>query len=283
MKLQKLHHRKFRPFHPTRLSGVLLAGFLSLTLVGLSGQNKIHVRNCTEKILQLYSYNSWDPDMSRVYQWGKGTAILPQINSTTAKNSGAGETAVVECAKKSLFYPKKSSYCKIRFKCNDNTPCPEVTKMLEEGNYVYFSSMEIKKGDKCYKIGEEPKEFEASRPIRTNESILASDGTTRLLEAGRFRLEFHEKGFLCIRFLDPYSKIEYAASWCHTNADNTGSKLAFQADGNLVIYNDDGKAVWATGTADDQQGGKGGARMDLSDTGVFRVLNSDGKVIWSVQ
>lgn len=121
----------------------------------MNAQVKIHVRNCTEKIVYLKSYNSWDTSMSIAFPGKYGRATLTQIWGITAENPGEGETAEVRCAQSDPFHWKKHNSCKVKFKCDGNTPCPETTKTLEAGNWVYFSSTDIQKGDKCYKIGAE--------------------------------------------------------------------------------------------------------------------------------
>ncbi len=67
-------------------------------------------------------------------------------------------------------------------------------------------------------------------------------------------------------------------------------RLDFQKDGNLVIYGDrmdgpkviygDDRAVWASGTADNQQGGKGGENLVLMPNGNLTITDITGKVIW---
>jgi hypothetical protein len=62
-------------------------------------------------------------------------------------------------------------------------------------------------------------------------------------------------------------------------ADPPYQKVSFQGDGNFVIYKN-GAAIWATDTADNQQGGKGGQKLTLYPNGNLTITNVDGKVIW---
>jgi hypothetical protein len=276
MKSQPIHCRFNGQLIPKYLGWCLLAAFFCMATTHLTGQNAIHVRNCTEKIITLSCYNAWDNSMSIVYQ-GKGTGrvSIPQIHSILAENGGKGETGEVNCAERFLWH--SSSSCKVKFECATGYDCPTVTKTLESGNYVYFNSTLIEKGDVCYQIGAEPDEFVDSRPVRSGEKIYASDGPVRLLEAGYFALIMQKDGSLVIQYLDPYSGPHKI--WSSRTAGFLDPYLGFQSDGNLVIYCAN-NALWATGTSDGQNGGLGGVRLELTGTGILRIKNAAGKVIW---
>ena len=63
-------------------------------------------------------------------------------------------------------------------------------------------------------------------------------------------------------------------------ASNTaGTDLIFQGDGNLVIYQANA-GPWASDTANDQHGGKGGRKLVLTPDGDLYITDQDAKVIW---
>ena len=56
----------------------------------------------------------------------------------------------------------------------------------------------------------------------------------------------------------------------------TKYKLAFQEDGNLVVYNGSGKAVWASNTE-----GKGGRILAMQSDGNLVIYTASYKPVWS--
>jgi len=97
----------------------------------------------------------------------------------------------------------------------------------------------------------------------------AQDGV--ILRNGEFELRWQRDGNLVVyRNGDQPTWASGAQGW--------GTRLSWQPDGNLVIYagND---AVWATGTADSQQGGRGGKLLRLNQQGHLVIRNDTG-VIW---
>lgn len=58
-------------------------------------------------------------------------------------------------------------------------------------------------------------------------------------------------------------------------ASANGNILRMQSDGNLVVYRNDGRAVWATSTNKN-----GGTTAVVSASGVFKVLDSKGQLLW---
>ena len=67
-----------------------------------------------------------------------------------------------------------------------------------------------------------------------------------------------------------------------TILENDKVNLEWQGDGNLVIYNAVGKAIWASATADSQKGGKGGQELILAPDGKLSIQNIDGNAIWQI-
>jgi hypothetical protein len=59
-----------------------------------------------------------------------------------------------------------------------------------------------------------------------------------------------------------------------TDLRSGGYRLVMQGDGNLVVYNSSGKAVWNLGVA-------GGNRLVMQGDGNLVVYNSSGKAVWS--
>jgi hypothetical protein len=78
---------------------------------------------------------------------GEGYDVIPQRNGITAKNNGAGETGQVGCNDWWMF--KSYNTCKVKVSCDSNTPCSEVQKNFEEGDWVYYSPSDIQKGSTC--------------------------------------------------------------------------------------------------------------------------------------
>ncbi|KAA2265379.1 hypothetical protein F0L68_04750 [Solihabitans fulvus] len=60
------------------------------------------------------------------------------------------------------------------------------------------------------------------------------------------------------------------------NTIRAGAQLKLQTDGNLVSYNADGTAHWATNTV-----GSGAAWLVLGTDGSLRLYNAGGRQIWS--
>ena len=49
-------------------------------------------------------------------------------------------------------------------------------------------------------------------------------------------------------------------------------------DGNLVLYEIRGRAIWASGTNK-----KDGVKLRVTNNGNVNLLNNDGKLIWSIE
>jgi hypothetical protein len=60
-----------------------------------------------------------------------------------------------------------------------------------------------------------------------------------------------------------------------------GAQLCFQGDGNLVVYNASGTSLWASDTADNEHGGNGGRRLAFDGPCEVAILNADNQVLWS--
>ncbi|MEU3283234.1 hypothetical protein [Streptomyces antibioticus] len=58
--------------------------------------------------------------------------------------------------------------------------------------------------------------------------------------------------------------------------EGRGECVSFHHDGNLVIYNSDGKAIWASNT-----GGKVGAWLAVQNDGNVVIYTRDGHVLWA--
>lgn len=254
----------------------LLASLVCLFGGHLAAQkNQVHIRNCTEKIISVKSYNAWDKSMSLPYQYGNSACLIPQINGITAQNPGQGETCTLECASKYLF--KNYNSCKIKFSGATGYNIPEVVTTLEGGNWVYFSSTHIEKGDVCYKIGSEDYEQFVTRDVRTGAQIHANTGAVKLLSVNGYELWFQTSGNLELKYVDAVTGS--SVKWSTNTAGHPNATLAFQGDGNVVIY-DGGNPIWATATADNQKSGKGGVKLVLNGAGNVKVLNVDSQLIW---
>lgn len=87
---------------------------------------------------------------------------------------------------------------------------------------------------------------------------------------GKARLAFQGDGNLVV-----YAKGHGAVWASHTNGKNA-TRLIMQADGNLVLYNR-GRPLWSTGTD-----GNSGARITMQNDGNL-VMYSDGRAVWGTR
>lgn len=102
---------------------------------------------------------------------------------------------------------------------------------------------------------------------------------TELLSVGRYN-KYHltlQKDGNLVLYKD--APLEADVLWA-SGTNEKGATLAFQNDGNLVIQDAGGKAIWAAGTADAQQGGKGGQYLTLLPDGNLIIADTDGKRLW---
>ena len=60
-----------------------------------------------------------------------------------------------------------------------------------------------------------------------------------------------------------------------TGASAANGQAIFQSDGNFVVYDGEGRALWFTGTA-----GNPGAFMVLQDDGNLVLYNAAGVPVW---
>lgn len=139
----------WKPVIPAGLSTMVICLMFSAQVWAV-GQNTIHFRNCTSKIIELSSYNSWDPDMTIVYQGGSGTAIISQRSGILAVNGGLGETGSVKCNDEYFWtsYPG----CNVKTSCVNTTPCSTVTREYDHGNWVWYAPNDVQQGDTCLKF-----------------------------------------------------------------------------------------------------------------------------------
>lgn len=126
----------------------------------------------------------------------------------------------------------------------------------------------------CYKIGSEDYEQFVTRDIKTGEQLHANTGAVKLLSVNGYELWFQTTGNLEMKYID-YVK-GASVIWSSNTAGHPNAMLAFQGDGNVVIY-DGGNPIWATQTADNQKSGKGGVKLLLNGAGNVKVLNVDSQ------
>src|SRR5262249_19286612 len=60
-----------------------------------------------------------------------------------------------------------------------------------------------------------------------------------------------------------------------------GYRFCFQTDGNMCIYNSSGTSIFCTSTADGQQSGNGGRTLSLQGDCNLVIYNSSGKALWA--
>jgi len=90
---------------------------------------------------------------------------------------------------------------------------------------------------------------------------------------GRYRLSYQSDGNLVI-----YKKIGNSVKpvWASNTDGKTPRILAFQSDGNFVLYGYNPKVVWASNS-----NGKGGKFIQLQDDGNLVIYTGDNKPIWA--
>lgn len=88
------------------------------------------------------------------------------------------------------------------------------------------------------------------------------------LRSGGYRLIMQGDGNLVV--YDPQGR----ARW--NSGTRGGNRFIMQGDGNLVMYNSRNRAIWSSGT-------KGGNRLIMQGDGSLVVYNSSGKAIWSAR
>jgi hypothetical protein len=90
--------------------------------------------------------------------------------------------------------------------------------------------------------------------------------------SGGFILAYQDDGNLV---LYPYD--QDGAIWASNTDGNSVGECVLQEDGNLVVYNREGRAVWASGTD-----GQPVIRLIVQDHGVLALTDATGTKIWSV-
>lgn len=87
---------------------------------------------------------------------------------------------------------------------------------------------------------------------------------------GQYKLFLQSDGNVVLR------NASGTALWSTGTNGKGGTRLVMQSDGNLVIYTSSNAAVWATGT-----NGKGATQLLLRDDGKLVLRTAGGSVVWS--
>jgi len=87
---------------------------------------------------------------------------------------------------------------------------------------------------------------------------------------GRYRLVYQADGNLVL-----YDDVEHTAPWSSGTLGRTVGIVGMQGDGNLVIYDLTSRPVWHTGTAANND-----ARLVLQSDGNVVVYTTDGRPVW---
>ena len=87
----------------------------------------------------------------------------------------------------------------------------------------------------------------------------------------RYRLVYQADGNLVV-----YDDGDRTATWSSGTAGTSAGQLLMQPDGNLVLYDAGMNAVWNSGTA-----GNVNARLDMQNDGNLVVYSADGAALWS--
>ncbi len=81
-----------------------------------------------------------------------------------------------------------------------------------------------------------------------------------------------EDGNLVIYLIEQWRPI-----WAtDTGGAGNSNYLLMQKDGNLVLYANDGSALWDTGTY-----GRGGKRLAMQDDGNLVIYDEGGRAVWA--
>ena len=114
-----------------------------------------------------------------------------------------------------------------------------------------------------------PRSHAAGAHMRTEQTL--SRRQTLTSHSGEFVLAYQDDGNLV---LYPYDSDR--AVWASgTNGTSVG-ECVLQQDGNLVVYNREGRAVWASGT-----NGSPVTRLTVRDGGFLTLETSAGDILWS--
>ncbi|MEK6788108.1 MAG: hypothetical protein AABY68_04075 [Pseudomonadota bacterium] len=110
----------------------------------------------------------------------------------------------------------------------------------------------------------------SSKPVRlimqNDRNLVAYDGDKPLWASGTMR---------ALDILDPSEYLRPTERLYLTPVQKMTGYLVFQKDGNLVFYNGNEKAIWATGTH-----GKGGVILTLDNHGKLTIYGDRGHVVW---
>jgi hypothetical protein len=105
--------------------------------------------------------------------------------------------------------------------------------------------------------------------LNANEKLLPAEQLFSVRD--QYRLVLQKDGNLVI-----YNHNNIATWATHTNG-NTPADLAMQSDGNLVLYNTAGKAIWSSNTRT-----LGGTHVTMQDDGNLVILTDAGRPVWSI-
>ena len=103
--------------------------------------------------------------------------------------------------------------------------------------------------------------------LNPGEQLLPNQGLTST--DGRFRAIFQDDSNFVIYYKN-------RALWASNTSGQNGVQLAFQVDGNAVIYRADNSPVWATGTNN-----QGGTTLLMNNDGSLTVVGAGQKQLWT--
>jgi len=116
--------------------------------------------------------------------------------------------------------------------------------------------------------------YRQSRADLTPRHLLAGDallpGGAARSASGRYRLAYQSDGNLVL-----YDDSERLVLWASNTVGTRPGRAVMQADGNLVVYDQGGRPIWSSGTV-----GHSNAFLVLQDDGNLVVYGADGTPIW---
>src|SRR5262245_16058824 len=110
-----------------------------------------------------------------------------------------------------------------------------------------------------------------SNSMVADESMAPND--ERVASNGTARLAFQGDGNLVLYVRRP---VGWLARWASNTAGSTAAVCVMQADGNLVLYDDAGAPVWASNTW-----GNNASSLHVQDDENVVIYAPDGTPVWS--
>jgi hypothetical protein len=207
---------------------------------------------------------------SNTVLWSTNTATVPSADTTKPTITLSG-SASMTVAQGSVFSDPGAT-------ATDNVDGNVTAKIVKSGNVntgatgVYTLSYDVKDaaGNAATTVTRTVTVTSsgASGGLSVGQQLNANQSLSS--PSGQYKLYLQSDGNVVLR------NAAGAALWSSGTNGKGGTRLVLQSDGNLVLYTASGSAVWATGT-----NGKGGTRLLVQDDGKLVLRTASGSVVWS--